>query len=129
MLMKALLIFTGGGLGALARYALAGITHTIYLGTFPLGTLVVNTSGSLLIGLLWGLVEAGHMPSHIRSFLFIGILGGFTTFSTFSLETMSLIRDGSWKFASLNILGNNLLGISMALVGYFAARSIIQIMK
>lgn len=122
--MKVVLILLGGGIGTLARYGVSGYAFQRYTGLFPVGTLAVNLVGSFLIGLLWGLAEHSAMSPNVRTFLFVGILGGFTTFSTFSLETLNLLRDGELKVALLNVLLNNVLGIALAFVGFILARQI-----
>lgn len=98
---KLLLVFLGGGLGAMSRFlvttALAG-----KLGNFPLGTLAANFFGSLLMGLVVGLL-AGRYDS-IRLFVAVGFLGGFTTFSSFSAETLALIQNGQIFAASANVI-------------------------
>ncbi|OGS36970.1 MAG: hypothetical protein A2293_01990 [Elusimicrobia bacterium RIFOXYB2_FULL_49_7] len=94
------LIFLGGGLGALARFGLAGWVARLFPSTFPLGTLSVNIFGSFLIGLLiTGLEGRLSCSSPFYGFLVIGILGGFTTFSAFSLESVNLMRNGAWGSA------------------------------
>ena len=98
---KLLLIFFGGGLGAVSRFllttALAG-----KLGNFPLGTLAANFFGSLLMGLVVG-VLAGRFES-VRLFVAVGFLGGFTTFSSFSAETLALIQNGQIFSAAANVI-------------------------
>jgi CrcB protein len=121
---KILLILLGGALGTLARYGASGFAHQKYSGVFPIGTLTVNLVGSFLIGLLWGIAENSTLNPNLRTFLFVGILGGFTTFSTYSLETLSLLRDGAFKLALLNILLNNVLGIVLAFSGLLIAKNI-----
>jgi CrcB protein len=120
---------TGGALGTLARYAVSGLAHRISDSLFPLGTLVVNSTGSLLIGIAWAFMEDSSLPGYIRTFLFIGFFGGFTTFSTFSLETLNLVRDNEIKLAALNILANNLIGIVFVFTGFFLTRLFMNTMK
>ena len=117
--MNVLLVFLGGGIGATARYGLQGVIYKMTGAGFPYGTLVVNILGSFLIGLLMTSFEERFMvnPS-LRVFLTIGIIGGFTTFSSFSFETMVLIRDGSYGLGLVNVatsvgvcLGATWLGI------------------
>ena len=109
-----LLVFAGGGIGAAARYWLSGLVYQRLGSEFPSGTLLVNVIGCLLIGFLMSLFEERFVlyPS-LRIFLTIGILGGFTTFSSFSFETMALLRDGEVLYASANIL----LSVVMCLGG------------
>jgi len=105
-LQKYVLVFLGGGLGAAARYGVAGIVQRLTGPVFPFGTLAVNVLGSFLIGLVLGLSER-HMSLSpaFRTFFAVGVLGGFTTFSTFSYETMSLVQDGEIISAVANITG------------------------
>ena len=116
------LIMTGGALGALSRFLVSIGMHK-YLGMgFPWGTLVVNAIGSLTIGFLWGLWERTGLSPELKAFLFVGILGGFTTFSSFSLETLNLLKAGHYKLALLNIFANNLISISLVIGGYFLGK-------
>jgi CrcB protein len=129
MFIKILLLAAGGAIGTVGRYAVSGLTHRYIDGTFPYGTLMVNILGSLIIGFLWGTWETANISSQLRTFIFIGILGGFTTFSTFSLETLNLFRDGEIKTAIFNILANNILGLIMVFGGFFAARGLINLIR
>jgi CrcB protein len=100
-------IALGSAIGGAARYGCAGLAARWLGVSFPWGTLIVNVSGSLLIGFLAALMAPdGRLlaTSDTRSFLMIGILGGFTTFSSFSLETLNLVRDGEWLWASGNVV-------------------------
>jgi len=116
-----LMVFVGGGLGAAARYWLSGLVYQRFGGNFPSGTLAVNIVGCVLIGLMMSALEDRFVlyPS-LRIFLTIGILGGFTTFSSFSFETIALLRDGEVLYASANVvlsvmmcLGGTWLGFSL----------------
>lgn len=127
--MKIILLLTGGAMGTLARYALSGFAHRIYEGIFPLGTLVVNISGSFLIGLVWGLMDTGNLTTNTRTFIFIGLFGGFTTFSSYTLESLNLFRDGDVKLAILNILANNVLGLLLVFTGFVAARGLLNLFR
>jgi len=98
----------GGALGSVGRFWLNGIISN-YVGTFPLGTLVINVTGSFLIGIFAGLaIPEGRMDSQSRAFvtqfLMIGICGGYTTFSSFSLQTLNLLRDREWLYAGGNVV-------------------------
>ncbi len=117
----------GGASGALLRYWASGLAHKIYTGVFPWGTLVVNMSGSFLIGFCWGLLGQENISTNVRSFLFIGLLGSFTTFSTFAFESLNLIRDGNIKFALINVLASNILGILLVLVGFALSRLVLNL--
>lgn len=114
----------GGAIGAVLRYCVSGITYRFLGGGFPWGTLSVNLIGSLLIGFLWGLFESVVVSQNIRLLLFIGILGSFTTFSTFSLENFHLLRDKEFGFFALNVTVNLLFGIILIFAGYFISRYI-----
>ena len=119
-LINAALIGSGGFLGALARYGLSGLVQRqLPLATFPYGTIVVNLLGCLLIGLLGGLAEARQLfGSEFRMFLLIGLLGGFTTFSTFGYETFLMIRDAEYLRAATNVGVHVVLGLSLLWLGY-----------
>ena len=121
-MLRYFFVALGGALGSVFRYAVSGLDFKISNGIFPSSTLLVNLSGSLLIGLLWGFFERFEFSPLLRVFLFVGILGGFTTFSSFSLENFNLIRDGEIKTAVIYILITNLGGLALAFGGYFAAR-------
>jgi len=127
--MKIVLLMAGGAVGTLARYALSGFTHKLYIGTFPMGTLAVNLLGSLVIGFLWGISESRNISPNYRSFIFIGILGGFTTFSTYALETMNLFRENEIRQAVTNLLATNLLGLVLVFAGFFMARGLMNLIK
>lgn len=116
-------VFVGGGLGAAARYWLSGWVPGKVESDFPVGTLVVNILGCFLIGLLMSAFEERFLtqPS-IRIFLTIGILGGFTTFSTFSFETVALLRDGEMLYATLNILVSIVTCIGGTALGMYIGR-------
>lgn len=110
-------VFLGGGIGAVARYWLSGFVYSRLGNGFPYGTLAVNVIGCLLIGILITAAEERFLVSPvIRVFLAIGILGGFTTFSTFSFETVTLLRDGQTFHALTNIL----VTMSTCLLGTWA---------
>jgi len=114
--MKIILVLAGGAIGTLARFLLSGFAQKYVSNGFPIGTLAVNLIGSFIIGILWGVFE-NQPANHVRAFLFVGVLGGFTTFSAYSIETLNLFRDGNIRFAILNFLLNNVLGILFASCG------------
>ncbi len=124
--MKLLYIAFGGIIGSVLRYVLAGIPHKYYWGTFPLGTLFVNLLGSFLIGFGFILLGKENISENLKLFLFIGILGSFTTFSTFMFESMNLFKEGDLKFALLNIAGANILGLFFVYLGYEMAQYIVN---
>ena len=119
--MTWLAIAIGGAVGAMARHAVNHIIHTHAItARFPFGTLAVNLSGCLAIGLLAGAIAAGRLalPFHWREFVFVGLLGGFTTFSTFGLDTLLLLRTHSAGYAALNIAAHVAGGLAAVWVGY-----------
>ncbi len=128
-MVKIILLLAGGALGSLSRYAVSGLTHRYIAGIFPWGTLMVNVTGAFVIGFLWGLFEMKGLSPNTRMFLFIGFLGGYTTFSTFALESLNLIRDGDIKMAVLNIVLNNLLALILVFAGYFLSKGILTTLK
>jgi CrcB protein len=123
---KLLLIALGGALGSLARYGVSSIADEKYTGLFPIGTLAVNLTGSFIIGLLWGMANGLSIHPNIMAFLFVGLLGGFTTFSSYSLETLNLLRDGDYKLAMYSVLLNNVAGILLAFIGLMLAKQALQ---
>jgi CrcB protein len=118
-MQKVLLIGLAGLIGTLGRYGLSGIIARRFGETFPAGTLVVNVIGCFLAGLLFYLLqERSLVGPTTRTVVMIGFLGGFTTFSSFGLQTFTLLREGEFWFATLNIVGSNLLGLLMVWAGY-----------
>lgn len=114
--MSYLWVAIGGALGSIGRYWLSGLVASRIGHTFPWGTLAVNVSGSFVIGVLGALtIPEGRMNSEARTLttqlLMIGICGGYTTFSSFSLQTLYLLRDGEWLYAA----GNTLLSVALCL--------------
>lgn len=128
-MQKLLVIACGGAIGALLRYAVSGFTHKLAHGVFPWGTLAVNLIGCFLIGFLWILFERFAAAPNMRSMVFIGFLGAFTTFSTYGLESVSLLQDGEIKYGIFNILSSNIFGILLVLIGIFAARYLIDLLR
>lgn len=121
-MLKFAVIAAGGALGAVLRYLVSGLDYRFSYGVFPVGTLVVNLSGSLFIGFLWGLFEQTAVSSALRLCVLIGVLGGYTTFSTFALENFNLIRNGEFNIAFLNILISSAGGVLLVYAGYVMAR-------
>jgi CrcB protein len=123
-MLKVLLVGAGGFLGAILRYALGGWVHDMLNNaSFPYGTLVVNAVGCLLIGFLSGLAESRAVfGPEARLFIFIGILGGFTTFSSFAYETFSLARDTQNLAAIVNVFAQVILGLIGVWFGNVLAR-------
>ena len=120
-----MLVATGGAIGAAARY-LAGLWIVARLGAgFPWGTFFVNITGSFLIGLVLVLVERGALPPGARLFLAVGVLGGYTTFSSFSYETLQLLAGGgSLGPVLFNAFGQLLLGFVSVYLGIVCGRAL-----
>jgi CrcB protein len=120
----ALWVALGSALGGIARYWCSGIIANYMGETFPYGTLIVNVVGSFLIGLIATMSGPDSrfiIPVEARQFMMVGILGGFTTFSSFSLQTLTLARDGEWLLAGANIVGSVVLCLIMVWVGHMLA--------
>ena len=118
--LHALLVGCGGFLGALLRYGVRGLVQrSVPAASFPYGTLCANLLGCLLIGVLAGLVESRQLfTPEQRAFVFVGVLGGFTTFSTFGFETVALARDGALLAAIANVGVHVVLGLALVWWGY-----------
>jgi CrcB protein len=122
-----LLVAAGGAIGAVARYGIGlGVARVLFPASFPWATLMVNVSGSLLFGFLaFYLSERLPLAADLRAFLLVGVLGGFTTFSTFSWETLALLETGAFVKAGLNILASVVLCLAAAMLGMLLARQIV----
>lgn len=118
-MLRVFLVGAGGFLGAVLRYLVGGWVHDVLDNAwFPYGTLVVNVAGCLVIGFLAGLAENRFLfGAETRLFLFIGILGGFTTFSSFAYETLALARDAQNLAAAINVLSQVSLGLAGVWIG------------
>jgi len=123
----ALWVAVGSALGGVARYWCSGIIANLVGETFPWGTLIVNVVGSFLIGLIAtvsGTDGRFIISAEARQFLMVGILGGFTTFSSFSLQTLTLARDGQWLLVGANVMGSVVLCLIMVWAGHMLATMI-----
>lgn len=121
-----MLIALGGAFGALLRYGVSGLTHRLAGASFPWGTLAVNLLGCLLIGFLWAFSEKVQLSPGVRLLVFTGVLGAFTTFSTFGLESFNLFREGEVGRGIVNILASNVLGLGCVFLGFIAARLLFE---
>ncbi|MFS2031941.1 MULTISPECIES: fluoride efflux transporter CrcB [unclassified Curtobacterium] len=117
-----LLVAVGGGVGAALRFLLDGVVKARVSG-FPLGTVVINVSGSLVLGVLTGLGQAGTIPLPVVAVLGTGMMGGYTTFSTASVETVQLLRSGKPRLAVLNGLGMLVVSVGAAALGLLIGRN------
>jgi CrcB protein len=122
---KIVYIGLGGFLGASSRYLISKWVEMKWENVFPSGTLVVNTLGSFLLGFLMVIfIEKTANYTNLKIILTTGFLGAFTTFSTFSFETMMLLEDQSFLIAGLNIIANFFLGLLAVMLGIFIARTL-----
>lgn len=123
--MKILYLGIFGGLGCVTRYLLSGWVYSLAGRALPYGTLAVNVIGSLLLGLIMeGSLRSTLLSPELRIGLTVGFMGGFTTFSTFSYETVRLLEEGSLVAAGANILLNVTVCILAAVIGIYLARQI-----
>ena len=122
-MIRYFLVLVGGGAGALARYVAASAIMTRFGGRFPLGTLVINVTGSFLIGLLMTILTGRFkLDPNWRLLLVVGFLGGYTTFSSFEWETYTAVRDGARWIGALNVVSSVTLGYAAVWLGVMLAR-------
>ena len=117
----------GSALGGMGRYWCSGVVARAFGETFPWGTILVNVSGSLIIGFLATLMSPDGrllVPPDARAFMAIGLLGGYTTFSSFSLQTLNLVRDGEWLWATANVFLSLTLCLAAVWLGYIGATAL-----
>ena len=120
-------IAIGGALGSVARYGASGLIAGWFGQTFPWGTLLVNVTGSFVIGFFSTLTGPDGrllIPGDMRQFVMVGICGGYTTFSSFSLQTMTLAQEGEFLQAGLNIAGSVVLCLAGVWLGHVAASAL-----
>ncbi len=128
-MLRFFIIGLGGAIGTILRYVMGGLDYRFSNGVFPVSTLIVNVTGSLAIGFFWGIVDRFEISPNIRLFIFIGILGGYTTFSTFSLETFNFMRDGEYRIAFANVVLSVVLSIGAVFAGYIASKALMNLFK
>jgi CrcB protein len=122
-MLRILLVGLAGLLGTLGRYWLAGAVTRRYGEAFPWGTLAVNLLGCFAAGILFHFMqERLALSETARAAVFVGLLGGFTTFSAYGLQTFALLREGRLGLAALNVVASNLLGLLLVFAGYAAAK-------
>lgn len=123
---KLVYIVLGGALGATLRYLTSVVMFKALGGEFPWGTLAVNVLGSLAAGFVWGLLGDSTGSQRTQALFFIGLLGAFTTFSAYALDSLQLVQDGQWGMASINVIANNLGAMLAAGAGYVVARALVR---
>ena len=127
-MLKLGLIAVGGALGALLRYGLAGVVQERSDSLFPVGTLAVNVAGCFAIGLLAAFFAGPYLiREEVRAFALVGVLGSFTTFSTYGLETVGLATEGAFLQAGANVAASNVFGVLGVWLGYRLARGFVGI--
>jgi CrcB protein len=123
--MPLILVGLGGFAGAVSRYLVDGFVVERTAGGFPWGTLVVNASGTFVLGLVFAMTtERAILPAEIRGPLMIGFLGAYTTFSTYMLESWRLIEGGAWAYALANLGGSLAIGVVAVVAGLAIGRAI-----
>ena len=115
-------IFFGGGVGALLRYGVEGAISDRHRSPFPLSTLVINVSGSAALGLIAGLLTRGALPANAALWIGTGVVGGYTTFSTFTYETLRLVEDSAWRYVGWNVALSGPLSFGAAGATYLLAK-------
>jgi CrcB protein len=120
-----LLLAAGGSVGTILRFFVYQTADKFLNKHLPWGTLLVNLFGSLAIGLLWGYLDRSAVSPAIRLFIFVGLLGSFTTFSTFAYDSFYLLNQQAFKLFFINLLLNNVLGILLCGGGYYLIRNLI----
>jgi len=122
--LNVLLVAIGAAVGGVARYLIGGWLASLLGPDFPWGTVFVNVTGSFVIGVVLVLVQGGALPAGARPFVAVGILGGYTTFSTYSYETLELIADGNYGVAVINVFVQLVLGLIGVYLGVVLGRLI-----
>jgi fluoride exporter len=121
-----LYVALGSAIGGVSRYLLGGLVQRVLDTAFPAGTLLINVSGSFLLGaIIRYAFETSSLTPELRAFLTIGFCGGYTTFSTFSYETVALLEDGEWARAGIYIAASVVLSLIGTFLGFALARQVI----
>ena len=124
--MKILLLSVGAVSGALLRYWLSGIVVTKKLAVMPIGTVIVNISGCFVFGMLLAFMEKFEVISEVRTMLFIGLLGSYTTFSSFAFEAFEMMRQKEILFSAVYVLISVIGGLLFFIAGYFLIKLILR---
>jgi CrcB protein len=129
MIKNLFLVSTGGIFGTTLRYLISSWASSLskfsFFSSFPAGTLIVNSVGALIAGFLWGILGHTQNIQEYKLFCFVGFLGAFTTFSAYSIETVTLFFDGKLKLGIINILLNNVLSLLLVVFGFWMAKTLL----
>ncbi|MDD2773540.1 MAG: fluoride efflux transporter CrcB [Elusimicrobiales bacterium] len=125
-MIKFFYVAVGGAAGSVLRYALSGAVQSRFAQLFPFGTLAVNLAGAFAAGFLWYFCERTAVPPEARALMFVGVLGGFTTFSAFALENFHLLRDGEAGLMLANLLATNAAGVALVFAGFWTAQYLLK---
>lgn len=123
MIEKFLAVAFGGSIGAVLRFLIYELIEAKHKSDFPWATLTVNLLGALVIGFLWGYFSKFYVSPSVRLLVFVGILGSFTTFSTFAFDNFSLIKNGEVTLMVFYVLTTNVVGILLSFAGYSLSKS------
>ncbi len=121
--MQVVYVALGGALGAVMRFAVSGLVLRTMGGAFPWGTLAVNMMGSFVAGLLWAILGETVGQQRLNALFVIGMMGAFTTFSTFSLESLRLFEEAGLRPALINVAANNLGALVAVIAGVWVGRT------
>ena len=126
---KVFILLAGGAIGTVFRYYLSAWVQQCSTSAFPYGIFAVNIVGSFLIGLCWGFSEQYNISPNYRLFIFTGLLGGFTTFSSFMLDTVDLFKAGDYKAALIYLFSSNVLGILAVVLGFLLGKCVCKLTR
>ena len=122
-----ILVFLGAGIGGVLRFVLGSLVYAFTGRNFPWGTLVINLTGSFIMGFLFVIItqKFNDLAPYLTALVLVGVLGGYTTFSSFSIETLRLFQDGKIAYAFANVLVSTVSGILLAWLGFVIAQKIV----
>ncbi len=126
---KLISIASGGAVGAIMRYSVTYFTAKSTQSAYPWATFLVNLAGAFLIGFFWGIFEKTNVSTNIKSFVLIGLIGSFTTFSTLSFEAVKLFQQGHTKLGLFHVGVTNILGLALVIIGFLSAQQISLILS